>query len=262
MSKSYIPLYSYSLAEAMRNGESDIKQYRESHNENILCAGAIKKAISENFDSYTLKTDFAKDIVAEYGYDRVMFVLANTVQHFDYDGRISNTNKEWAKTFFIPEDMTQGSYNRNLDFIIDNPGLVDLVTNEVRTLFDKLNLWDVSHCNPARELNFENKIMVLKPEILKDEYKTPDYQLFYAQSGFGCSPTARGRKVFGQFLFDGKHTNYDRQDFIGELKPGLLPKWAADKVKDLQKPSIKKQLADMPKQKPEPKKDVKDKGAR
>lgn len=261
MSKSDIPIYPYSFSEAMRNGESDIKQYRESHNENILCAGAIKKAIAENFDGYRLNTDFVKETIAEYGYDRVMFVLANTIQHFDYDGRISKTNKEWSKTFFIPADNA-GDYNHNIDFVIDSPGLVDLVTNDVRTLFDKLNLWNTSHCIPTTDLDFENKVMVLKPSILKDEYKTPDYQLFYCKSGFGCSPAARGRKVFGQFLFDGEHTNYDRQDFIGELKPEHLPKWAADKVKDLQKPSIKNQLADMPEQKPQPKKEIKDKGAR
>ena len=96
MNKSYVPLYPYSFEEANRNGDIDL--YKQSHNENIACAQAIRDGISQNFDGYSLNTDFVKDIVKEYSYDRTMFVLINTIQHFDYDGRISKDNKEWAKT--------------------------------------------------------------------------------------------------------------------------------------------------------------------
>lgn len=258
MNKSYVPLYPYSFEEANRNGDIDL--YKQSHNENIACAQAIRDGISQNFDGYSLNTDFVKDIVKEYSYDRTMFVLINTIQHFDYDGRISKDNKEWAKTFFIPENKVNGR-DLNAEFIIDNPGLADLVTNSARHLFDKLGLWDKKHCIPKEGLDFTDKVMVLKPNILKDEYKTPDYQLFYAQSGFGCSPTARGRQVYGQFLYDGERTHYERQDFIGALKPELIPKWAKEKAKEFQKPSIKKQLAEAPKQTEQQAKKI-DKGAR
>lgn len=65
--------------------------------------------------------------------------------------------------------------------------------------------------------------MVLNPKCLKDEYKTPRDQLVLCENGFGCSPTASGRKVFGRFLSDGEKYQYDRSDFIGELKAELLP---------------------------------------
>lgn len=83
---------------------------------------------------------------------------------------------------------------------------------------------------------FEGKVLVLKPTILKDEYKTPDFQLILAESGFGCSPTARGRAVYGQFLKDGEETVYNRQDFIGVLKDEHLPDWAREKLAELQAP--------------------------
>lgn len=73
-------------------------------------------------------------------------------------------------------------------------------------------------------------MLVLKPTILKDEYKTPDFQLFLAEGGFGCSPTARGRKIYGQFLKDGEETNYERQDFLGVLKDERMPDWAREKL--------------------------------
>ena len=258
MNKSYVPVYPYSLEEAQRNGETDL--YKQSRAENIACAQAIKAGISENFDGYRLNTDFLKDVIKGHGYDRTMYVLANTIQHFDYDRRISRDNKEWANTFFIPENRTHG-YDLNTAFIIDNPGLVNLVTDQARREFAKLNLWNSEHCIPPDSLDFENKIMVLNPTGIKDEYKTPDYQLFYAQSGFGCSPTARGRQVYGRFLADGEYTHFERSRFLGQLKPGLVPDWAKEKVMEFEKPSIKKQLAEVSKQ-PEQKTKNIDKGAR
>ncbi len=78
--------------------------------------------------------------------------------------------------------------------------------------------------------------MVLSPFSLKDKYKTPDYQLFLATGGFGCSPTARGRKVFGTFLKDGESAQFQRSDFIGVIKEEFLPEWAVEKLQELSPP--------------------------
>ncbi len=249
-----IPLYIGSFKDAKRNNELDL--YRESFAANCYCKADIENAIRNNFDGMHLKANCIKDVVSEWGFDRTIFVLANTIQQHDYDGRFSRANKAWAKTVFIPED------SRNSDFIVySHPAILDGFVDSVRKTYRDLNLWDKTHCIPPDNLNFENKVMVLKPETLKDKYKTPDYQLFYAQSGFGCSPTARGRQVYGRFLADGEYTHFERSRFLGQLKPELVPDWAKEKVREFEKPSIKKQLAEAPKQ-PEPKKDVKDKGAR
>lgn len=256
--KEHKPIYPYSFKEAERNGEMDL--YKQSHNENIACAQAIRKALEDNFDGYHLKPDIEQKIIEDFGFDRTMYVLANTIQHFDYDGRISRDNKEWADTIYIPDNHLSG-INRNVDFLIDNPGLVNIFTADIRDRHRKLNLWDETHCIPANNLDFENKIMLLNPFGIKDEYKTPDYQLFYAQSGFGCSPTARGRQVYSRFLADGEYTHFERSRFLGQLRPELVPDWAKEKVMEFEKPSIKKQLAEIPKQ-PEQKPKNIDKGAR
>ena len=55
-------------------------------------------------------------------------MLAATVQHKDWDGRLSDTNKAWAKTVPVCED-------RNIyAFVVDqaHTGLVDLFVNQVR----------------------------------------------------------------------------------------------------------------------------------
>lgn len=112
----------------------------------------------------------------------------------------------------------------------------NLFANDVRKAWQKRGLFNAAHCTGKYE-NFEGKVLVLKPTVLKDEYKTPDFQLFLAESGFGCSPTAHGRAVYGQFLKDGEETVYNRQDFIGVLKDEHLPDWAREKLAELQAPS-------------------------
>ena len=236
------PLYKYSFDEAKRNDETE--KYHRSLIENIACADDIKSGIAANFDGYSLNTGFVKDVIKTHGYDRTMFVLANTIQHFVHDGRISQDNKDWARSFFISKDKFR------TDFLIKESGLVDIVAGTVRSMYADLNLWDKNHCD--KYADFTGKIAVLKLEILKDEYKSPDYQLFYCTDGFGCFPTASGRAVYGEFVKDGERVRYNREDFLGVLKPEYLPDMAktflAEKERSTEKPSIKTQLAAAPKQ--------------
>ncbi len=228
------PIYPYSFAEAQRNGDHDIRLYRESHRANIDCTKAIEKAISENFDGMHLKSSATKGVILEYGIDRVMLLLANTLQKLEYDGRFSNSNKAWGNSVILPFSFSVN--NRGADYIINShPAVLDGFIDMVRQEYKALNLWENAHCIPPDNIDFENKVMVLKPEVLKDKYKTPDFQLFYAQSGFGCSPTARGKQVYGRFLADGEHTHFERSRFIGQLKPELVPDWAKEKAKEFQK---------------------------
>lgn len=100
-----------------------------------------------------------------------------------------------------------------------------------------LDLFDSSHCRQGEDgLDYTNQVVVLRPFSLKDQYKTPEDQLFFATGGFGCSPTATGRKVYGFFLKDGENARFNRSDFIGVIKEGYLPEWAAQKRQELQQP--------------------------
>ena len=40
-------------------------------------------------------------MIEQFGYTRALYVLANTVQQKDWDGRFSSANKTWAKTVDI-----------------------------------------------------------------------------------------------------------------------------------------------------------------
>lgn len=234
------PVYPHSLGEAKRNGDTEL--YKQSRVANIACKRSIEKTIAQNYDGMHLNADTAKTVIAEFGYDRVGFVLANTIQQKDWDGRFSRNNKEWAKETFIAQED-----NRH-DYVVENhPAVLDGFVNQFKRAYKELNLWDTSQVNPPQGMNFEGKIMVLSPDMLNEQHKTRDEQLFYCVGGFGCSPDKTGRKVMGEFLADGEQTNFYRQDFLGEAKPELLPPWALEKLAQIkeqraEKPSIKQQL--------------------
>lgn len=219
------PLYRYSLKEAVRLDEKE--QWKESHDENCKCAEAIMNAIRENFNGSTMKHDCADTVISEYGFDRVNYVLANTIELASSDGRYSEKNKEWARSFHFPKDDHRYAFAMN-----SHPVLVNGFTDQARNAWQKLVLFDASHCDASEE-DYTGKVVVIRPDIMKDEYKTPDDQLFLVRGGNGARPNAIGRKVFGEFLKDGEKTHYFRDEIIGVLKDKHLPAWAEEKLQSM-----------------------------
>ena len=223
-------VYPYSIDEAKRLGELDL--WRESHKVNIECKKGIEKAIADNFDGMHLNGDVAKNLCEEFGIDRVHLVLANTVQHALWDGRYRTENKEWAKDTYIPRNKEN---DRTTDYSVNShPEIVNGLINQYKRYYQSLGLFNRSHCDPdSSNLDFNNRVLVVNPSLLKDEFKSPENQLFYANvGGFGCSPGSHG-KVMGEFLNDGENTSYHRDDFIGVIKDEFLPEWAAEKLEEI-----------------------------
>ena len=101
------------------------------------CQGAnvtIKKVeCSAHYAENRLDTEAAvKDVLEKFGAERVQFILVNTIQHKNHDGRISQDNKAWAKTIPMPEDS--GASRHCAYLVVDqvNPGLTDLFTRQFR----------------------------------------------------------------------------------------------------------------------------------
>lgn len=125
------PIYPYTLQDAVSRDEKD--RWRENDDLNRECVQAIKSALAENHDGMRLARGAADAAIREYGIDRVKYVLANTIQHFDYDGRITGDNKAWAKQFIMP-----GNEHERRGHIVDSSGLVDILTREVRKIETQL----------------------------------------------------------------------------------------------------------------------------
>ena len=113
------PVYKYPGDHARENGE--LEQYRASYKANVACAKAIDKAISNHHDGYSFDSRAAvRDVVGKFGYDRTLFVLAATVQNKDWDGRFSNSNKNWARTVPIFDTKRSPEYS-----VQNHPTLAD-----------------------------------------------------------------------------------------------------------------------------------------
>ena len=222
-------VYPYSFAYASGVGTPEVEIYKKSMEANIACKDAIADMINKNYDGSRIKVDIGKEAIKEFGIDRVQYVLANSVKHKDHDGRISRENKEWAKETFVPLDLVDNQ-DRSRDFAIDKDGLLNIVVNQFKRAYKALDLWDKEQMNSPKGMNFEGKIMVLEPTMLKDDYKTREHQLFFCSGSSGCNPKARGRQVTGEFLKDGEKARYYREDFVGEAKIELLPQWAKEKL--------------------------------
>ncbi len=133
-SKSFVPIYRHDAAYARVHGEWD--QYMQSRKENVSCADAIEKAVSDNFDGAHLNADAAKSVVEQYGSERVAYVLANTVQLKDWDGRFSPGTKRWARSIETVPDIDGLGRDRREDFEVGShpavlDGFIDLARKEI-----------------------------------------------------------------------------------------------------------------------------------
>ena len=222
------PLYKFSFSEAKRNGE--MEECRESFRENIRCRDFLDKDVTERFDGMYLPDECAENAVKEFGYDRTMWVIANTVLERDGDGRFHSKNRDWAKSLHIHKE------NRNYEFALRSHScIVDGLAGQVQDMYSKLGLLSGKHIVQSDEpQDYKGKLLIIRAEVLKEECRTPENQLFLASSGFGCSPDSSGRKVYGQFLSDGEKTQFYRSDFVGIISNEYIPEWAEKKMQQIQ----------------------------
>jgi len=227
LTRDYPYLYLGSLRNAREYNE--LPQWRESHQHNVACKEAIEEAIRNGFDGMHLDRDCAKGVIEDYGFKRVGWVLANTIQLKSDDGRFSLCNKEWAGRTFIPPS------DRNHDFVVgSHPAVLDGFVTEFRDALAELQMFDYAHCDSLTGEELTGRVLVMSPSTLKESYWAQENQLWYATGGFGCNPTAAGRAVYATCLGDGEKTRWNRTDFIGIIKDEHLPDWAREQVEKLQ----------------------------
>lgn len=106
---------------------------RLEHGQRLECKKDIEALIAEKFNGFVLPRNTADEIIDKYGIDCVEFVLANTVTHFDYDGRFSQNNKDWAKGIVAENEW------QNNDLILStHPAVLDGFTNQARRYINVL----------------------------------------------------------------------------------------------------------------------------
>jgi len=220
-------LYRNSLETAKRDGELDA--WRESRNENIRCRDFLDEQVREKFDGFRMPDECAENAIKEFGYDRTMWVIANTILERHGDGRFHRENNDWARKLNIPQ------WRNNYEFALRSHScIVDGLASDVRKMYAALGLFSGEHiADPGEPQDYAGKLVILRDTALKEECRTPENQLFLAESGFGCSPEKVGKKVFGRFLSDGEKGQFYRQDIIGVIADEHIPDWAREKLSEI-----------------------------
>ena len=181
--QTYPPLYMHTIEYAMEHGRAD--DCLESRKLNLDCKKAVEAAIRENFDGMYLKQEAAEPVLKEYGAQRVTFILANTVQHLEHDGRFSRDTKEWAKGFSMPENISRGM-DLNADYIVDShPAVLDGFIGLARDTIREQEKW---------------KGMEMRINI--------GTKGFTADGHFGTWHTVEAKEISGELFYRMEHEEY------------------------------------------------------
>ena len=169
----------------------------------VNIAADIDKAISDsNYElyRYNLK-QAAATVIEEHGAEKVSRTLAEYVVRHDYDGRISEKNKEWAKSFDIPE-------NRYPPVFHTHPTVLDGFITEAQT---QIKTFEKSVSQP--EL----------PDVCKDKFLLPVERVELCDDHRGIPETKYYDSSVNEYFVDGigwlDNAAYDREQKFSELSP-------------------------------------------
>lgn len=125
------PLYLHDYTYAQKQKESCY--FFASHNANVACKEWIEKSIDQYYKDDRLDSKVVQAVLQRFNADRVLYVLANTVQQKKWDGRFSVDNKKWADTVTIPEKVTN-KFDFRSEYIVDrcHTGFTDLFLTLLR----------------------------------------------------------------------------------------------------------------------------------
>ena len=160
----------------------------------------------------------------------MQLVLSNTLrgangQEFDPDAL------HWAQTAQVPYEKATGEFKIQAD--------TALLAQFLRQTYDEyqaLGMFGPEHCGGADQ-DYAGKVLVLRPDRLREECWSAQNQVWYGECGFGCSPASRGRAVYATCLGDGEEARWNREDFMGMLDEQYLPDWAMGRLAQLRGPS-------------------------
>ena len=216
-------LYPYSREEAKREGE--LAQWKRSHQANVKCARDIKNLIASHTQEGRLEPGCVRAALDTWGFPRVQFVLSNTLRCANAQDFAPDALR-WAQTAYVPYEKANGEFKIQAD-----SALLAQFVQQIHAEYRALGMFGPEHCGADQD--FTGKVLVLRPDRMKDECWSAQNQLWLGEMGFGCSPTASGRAVYATCLGDGEKTRWNRADFLGVLDEQHLPDWAAEKLAEL-----------------------------
>lgn len=164
------PLYTCSKQEAMRDSKLD--KWRQSHRANVKCAHDIESLIAAHTKDKKLDPETAQLALKRWGFLRVQYVLANTLNRTGTFG-FEPDSLRWAQSVFVPYDKDNGAFRVQV-----NRFLLAQFVQQTYAEYQTLGLFGAEHCAPGH-LDYTEKVLILRPNVLKEEYWSAQNQLWY-----------------------------------------------------------------------------------
>ena len=85
----------------------------------------------------------------------------------------------------------------------------------------------IEDCIPVtQDDDISGKVIVLKPDVFRPEYRRATSQLMLCTGGFGSQRNSRGRTCFCTRLYDNENKQFYRSEVLGIMPEDKLPEWA------------------------------------
>lgn len=81
--------------------------------------------------------------------------------------------------------------------------------------------------------DIKGKVIVIRADVLKKEYRRATRQYQLCNGGFGASPHSRGSACFCTNIYNGKESRFERQDVLGIVNEAQMPDWVREKLESL-----------------------------
>ncbi|MCL2853862.1 MAG: DUF3849 domain-containing protein, partial [Defluviitaleaceae bacterium] len=128
-------VYPFDIQIARERSEVDVSVFHSNRKMNTECAKALDEVISASYykaNHYNLELAAMK-VINDYGFDRVNAVLAKQIDSRQNDGRFSDHNKCWRRTY-CPNTKAFDSAVMNA-----HPTLINSFVSNVRELYKELD---------------------------------------------------------------------------------------------------------------------------
>ena len=89
--------------------------------------------------------------------------------------------------------------------------------------------------------DLNGKVIVIRPEVLRREYRRATNQVKLCTGGFGASPNSRGSACFCKDVYSGKESRYERRDVLGVLTPEQRPEWVKYGLESIKQAKVQKE---------------------
>ena len=117
------------------------------------------------------------------------------------------------------------------DFLKRADSLVETLEAERSETGLQVQKLTVADCiQTGKDMDWEGRLLIVKPESLAPEYRSAQHQLAVCMGGFGSKPNARGNAVYVKELHSGKEMRYERFQIAGIADYDKLPDWAVKKL--------------------------------